>query len=166
MVINSGHDIFDKQCSYLTPGLHWGNCQSSRIVRPVSETVTDGTGRVTRPGELFDLDIQKFSEMPVRVQAAIRAMGHTVVVSEIRHHIGSHRLGKKIIHGYVVTDPDNNYSLVRTFQTISGRVSTGILAAVLPFIAGVSAEKPSSVTTMEFPDSGDDYASGSYAKSA
>ena len=70
-------------------------------------------------------------------EAAIRAMNRTVVVSEIRHHIGSHRQGRKIVHGYIVTDAAER--LIRVFQTTDGSVSGRILSTVLPYVADLDA---------------------------
>jgi hypothetical protein len=84
-------------------------------------------------GELFEFDMKAFTQMPPYVLAAIRAMNCTVVVSEIRHHIGSHRQGRKIVHGYIVTDVAER--LIRVFQTTDGPISERILSTVLPYIA-------------------------------
>ena len=141
MVIETGNRTFDRQCNFLTTGNHWGTCQFSTFVRPVSETECN---RFTVPaGELFDFDMKPFTDsipaMPAHVRTAIRAMGHTVVVSEIRHHIGPHRARCKVVHGYVVTDPDNHNRLVRVFQTGSGQTSARILSTVIPYISDVDA---------------------------
>jgi hypothetical protein len=132
MVIDTGCSAFDSQCSHLTSGNHWGNCQFSTFVRPISETECNGRG--VPAGELFDFDIKAFTMMPPYVRAAIRAMNRTVVVSEIRHHSGSHRLECKIVHGYIVTDAAER--LVQVFQTADGLVSERILTTVLPYVAG------------------------------
>ena len=79
IVIDTGCKIFDRQCTYLAQGNHWGNCQFSSYVRPVSET--ECNGRTVPTGELFDFDITAFKEMPPHVRSAIRAMNQTVVVS-------------------------------------------------------------------------------------
>ena len=135
MVIDTGCSVFDSQCSYLTSGNHWGSCQFSTFVRPVSET--ECNGRTVPVGELFEFDMTTFTEMPAHVRAAIRAINRTVVVSEIRHHIGSHRLGRKIVHGYIVTDAAER--LIRVFQTTDGSVSERILSTVLPYVADLDA---------------------------
>src|ERR1017187_9111030 len=137
MVIDTGCSVFDSQCSHLTSGNHWGSCQFSTFVRPVSET--ECNGRTVPVGELFNFDIKAFTTMPPRVVAAIRAMNRTVVVSEIRHHIGSHRLGRTIVHGYIVTDAAER--LIRVFQTTAGAVSERILSTVLPYIADLDGEQ-------------------------
>jgi hypothetical protein len=137
MVINTGCSAFDRQCSHLTSGNHWGSCQFSTFVRPVSET--ECNGRTFPVGELFEFDMKTFTEMPAHVRAAIRAMNRTVVVSEIRHHIGSHRLGRKIVHGYIVTDTAER--LIQVFQTSDGHVSERILSTVLPYIADLDGEQ-------------------------
>jgi len=137
IVIDTGCKIFDRQCTYLTQGNHWGNCQFSSYVRPVSETGCNG--RTVPTGELFDFDIAAFKEMPPHVRSAIRAMNQTVVVSEIRHHIGPHRARCKVVHGYVVADSSDR--LIRVFQTNSGAVSQRILDTVVPFITDVNAAK-------------------------
>jgi hypothetical protein len=137
IVIDTGCKIFDRQCTYLTQGNHWGNCQFSSYVRPVSET--ECNGRTVPTGELFDFDIAAFKEMPPHVRSAIRAMNQTVVVSEIRHHIGPHRARCKVVHGYVVADSSDR--LIRVFQTNSGAVSQRILDTVVPFITDVNAAK-------------------------
>jgi hypothetical protein len=131
MVIDTGCSAFDSQCSYLTSGNHWGNCQFSTFVRPVFET--ECNGHTVPVGELFDFDMKTFTEIPAHVRAAIRAMNCTVVVSEIRHHIGSHRHGRKIVHGYIVTDTAER--LIRVFQTTDGPISERILSTVLPYVA-------------------------------
>jgi hypothetical protein len=131
MVIDTGCSVFDRQCSHLTSGNHWGNCQFSTFVRPVSET--ECNGRTFPVGELFDFDMKAFTMMPPYVVAAIRAMNRTVVASEIRHHIGSHRLGRMIVHGYIVTDAAER--LIRVFQTTDGAISERILSSVLPYVA-------------------------------
>jgi hypothetical protein len=135
MVIDTGCSVFDSQCSYLTGGNHWGNCQFSTFVRPVFET--ECNGRTLPVGELFDFDMKTFTEMPAHIRAAIRAINRTVVVSEIRHHSGSHRLGHKIVHGYIVTDAAER--LIRLFQTTNGPVSERILSIVLPYVADLDA---------------------------
>ncbi len=135
MVINTGCSVFDGQCSHLTSGNHWGTCQFSTFVRPVSET--ECNGRTVSVGELFDFDMKSFTMMPPSVLAAIRAMNRTVVVSEIRHHIGSHRLDRKIVHGYIVTDASER--LIRVFQTTDGPISQRILSDVLPYVADLDA---------------------------
>ena len=135
MVIDTGCSVFDSQCSHLTSGNHWGNCQFSTFVRPVSET--ECNGRTVPVGELFDFDMKAFTTMPPYVRAAIRAMNRTVVVSEIRHHIGSHRQGRKIVHGYIVTDAAER--LIRVFQTTDGPISERILSTVLPYVADLDA---------------------------
>ena len=135
VVLDTGHQVFDKQCTYLSTGNHLGNCQFSSYVRPVSET--ECNGRIVPPGELFAFDIDAFWEMPMYVQAAIRKMNRTVVVSEIRHHIGPHRARCKVIHGYIVTD--DNDRLLQLFQTNAGAVSRRILDTVLPYISDVEA---------------------------
>jgi hypothetical protein len=66
-------------------------------------------------------------------------MNRTVVVSEIRHHISSHRLGRKIVHGYIVTDAAER--LIRVFQTTDERISERILSTVLPYIADLDGEQ-------------------------
>jgi hypothetical protein len=137
MVIDTGCSVFDSQCSHLTSGNHWGTCQFSTFVRPVSET--ECNGRTVPVGELFDFDMKAFSMMPSSVRAAIRAMNRTVVVSEIRHHIGSHRLGRKIVHGYIVTDAAER--LIRVFQTTDGSVSERVLSTVLPYISDLDGEQ-------------------------
>ncbi len=131
MVIDTGCSVFDSQCSYLTGGNHWGNCQFSTYVRPVSET--ECNGRTLPVGELFEFDMKAFTMMPPYVVAAIRAMNRTVVVSEIRHHVLSHGQERKIIHGYIVTDAAG--LLVRVFQTTNRPVSERILSTVLPSVA-------------------------------
>jgi predicted HD phosphohydrolase len=83
--------------------------------------------------------MKAFTMMPPPVLAAIRAMNRTVVVSEIRHHIGSHRLGRKIVHGYIVTDAAER--LIRVFQITDGPVSERILSTVLPYIADRDGEQ-------------------------
>jgi hypothetical protein len=135
MVIDTGCSDFDSQCSHLTSGNHWGNCQFSSFVRPVFET--ECNGRTVPVGELFEFDINAFTTMPSDVRAAIRAINRTVVVSEIRHHIGSHRQGCKIVHGYIVTDAAER--LIRVFQTTDSSVSGRILASVLPYVADLDA---------------------------
>jgi hypothetical protein len=135
MVIDTGCSVFDSQCSYLTGGNHWGSCQFSTFVRPVFET--ECNGRTVPVGELFDFDMKTFIEMPAHVRAGIRALNRTVVVSEIRHHIGSHRPGRKIVHGYIVTDAAER--LIRVFQTTAGAVSERILYIVLPYVADLDA---------------------------
>ncbi len=137
MVIDTGCSAFDSQCLHLTSGNHWGNCQFSTFVRPFSET--ECNGRTLPIGELFDFDIKAFTTMPSDVRAAIRAINRTVVVSEIRHHIGSHRQGRKIVHGYIVTDAAER--LIRVFQTTDGPMSERILSAVLPYIADIDEEQ-------------------------
>ena len=108
IVIDTGCKIFDRQCTYLAQGNHWGNCQFSSYVRPVSETGCNG--RTVPTGELFDFDITAFKEMPPHVRSEIRAMNQTVVVSEIRHHIGPHRARCKVVHGYVVANSSDRRS--------------------------------------------------------
>jgi hypothetical protein len=137
MVIDTGCSVFDTQCSHLTSGNHWGSCQFSTFVRPVSET--ECNGRTFPIGELFDFDMNAFTTMPAHVRAAIRAISRTVVVSEIRHHIGSHRLRRKIVHGYIVTDTAER--LIRVFQTTDGPISERILSTVLPYVADLDGEK-------------------------
>jgi hypothetical protein len=135
MAIDTGCSAFDSQCSHLTSGNHWGNCQFSTFVRPVSET--ECNGRTVSVGELFDFDMKSFTMMPQYVLAAIRAMNRTVVVSEIRHHTGFNRLGRKIVHGYIVTDAAER--LIWVFQTTNGPISERILSTVLPYIADLDA---------------------------
>ena len=137
MVIDTGCSDFDSQCSHLTSGNHWGSCQFSTFVRPVSET--ECNGRTVPVGELFDFDMKAFTEMPAHVRVAIRTIGSTIVVSEIRHHIGSHWPGRKIVHGYVVTDATER--LIRVFQTTDGPISERILSTVLPYIADLDGEQ-------------------------
>jgi hypothetical protein len=137
MVIDTGCSVFDSQCTYLTSGNHWGSCQFSTFVRPVFESQCNG--RTVPVGELFDFDMKIFTEMPAHVRAAIRAMNRTVVVSEIRHHISSHRPGPKIVHGYIVTDAAER--LIRVFQITDGCVSERILSTVLPCIADRDGEQ-------------------------
>ena len=137
MVIDTGCSVFDTQCSHLTSGNHWGSCQFSTFVRPVSET--ECNGRTFPIGELFAFDMKAFTEMPAHVRAAIIAINRTVVVSEIRHHIGSHRLRRKIVHGYIVTDTAER--LIRVFQTTDGPISERILSTVLPYVADLDGEK-------------------------
>ena len=137
MVIDTGCSAFDSQCSHLTSGNHWGNCQFSTFVRPVYET--ECNGRTIPAGELFEFDMNTFTTMPDYVRVAIRAMNRTVVVSEIRHHLGSHRLGRKIVHGYIVTDAAER--LIRVFQTTDSSVSRRILASVLPYVADLDAAR-------------------------
>ena len=131
MVIDTGCSAFDSQCSHLTSGNHWGNCQFSTFVRPVYET--ECNGRTIPAGELFEFDTKAFTAMSDYVRAAIRAMNRTVVVSEIRHHIRSHGQERKIVHGYIVTDTAER--LIRVFQTTDSSVSGRILASVLPYVA-------------------------------
>jgi predicted HD phosphohydrolase len=88
---------------------------------------------------LFDFDITAFKEMPPHVRSAIRAMNQTVVVSEIRHHIGPHRARCKVVHGYVVANSSDR--LIRVYQTNSGAVSQRILDTVVPFITDVNSAK-------------------------
>ena len=135
MVIDTGCPVFDSQCSHLTSGNHWGNCQFSTFVRPVSET--ECNGRTVPVGELFDFDMKSFTMMPQYVLAAVRAMNRTVFVSEVRHHIDSHKLGRKIVHGYIVTSVADR--LIRVFQTTDGPISERILSTVLPYIADLDA---------------------------
>src|ERR1017187_7308412 len=135
MAIDTGCSVFDSQCSHLTSGNHWGSCQFSTFVRPVSET--ECNGRTVPVGELFEFDMKAFTMMPASVLAAIRAMNRTVVVSEIRHHMGSHRLGRKIVHGYIVTDAAERP--IRVFQITDGPISERILSNVLPYIADLDA---------------------------
>jgi hypothetical protein len=135
MVIDTGCSVFDNQCTYLTRGNHWGSCQFSTFVRPVFESQCNG--RTVPVGELFEFDMKAFTEMPAHVRAAIRAINRTVVVSEIRHQIGSHRLGRKIVHGYIVTDAAER--LIRVFQTTVGPISERILSTVLPYVADLGA---------------------------
>jgi hypothetical protein len=137
MMIDTGCSAFDSQCSHLTSGNHWGNCQFSTFVRPISET--ECNGGMVPTGELFEFDMKAFTMMPPYVVAAIRAMNRTVVVSEIRHHIGFHKLKRKIVHGYIVTDASER--LVRVFQTSDGHVSERILSAVLPYVADLDASQ-------------------------
>ena len=135
MMIDTGCPVFDSQCSHLTSGNHWGNCQFSTFVRPVS--ATECNGRTVPVGELFDFDMKSFTMMPQYVLAAVRAMNRTVVVSEIRHHTGSHKLGRKIVHGYIVTDAAER--LIWVFQTNDGPSSQRILSTVLPYVADLDA---------------------------
>jgi hypothetical protein len=135
MVIDTGCSAFDSQCSHLTSGNHWGNCQFSMFVRPASETKC--SGRAIPAGELFEFDTKAFTAMSDYVRAAIRAMNRTVVVSEIRHHIRSHGQERKIVHGYIVTDTAER--LIRVFQTTDSSVSGRILASVLPYVADLDA---------------------------
>jgi hypothetical protein len=137
MVIDTGCSAFDSQCSHLTSGNHWGNCQFSTFVRPVYET--ECNGRTIPAGELFEFDTKAFTAMSDYVRAAIRAMNRTVVVSEIRHHIRSHGQERKIVHGYIVADAAGR--LVRVFQTSDGHVSERILSAVLPYVADLDASQ-------------------------
>ena len=137
IVIDTGCKIFDRQCTYLARGNHWGNCQFSSYVRPVSET--ECNGRTVPTGELFDFDITAFKEMPPHVRSEIRAMNQTVVVSEIRHHIGPHRARCKVVHGYVVANSSDR--LIRVYQTNSGAASQRILDTVVSFITDVYAAK-------------------------
>ncbi len=137
IVIDTGCKIFDRQCTYLAQGNHWGNCQFSLYVRPVSET--ECNGHTVPTGELFDFDITAFKEMPPHVRSEIRAMNQTVVISEIRHHIGPHRARCKVVHGYIVADSSDR--LIRVYQTNSGAVSQRILDTVVPFITDVNAAK-------------------------
>ena len=137
IVVSTGSKVFDRQCTYLTTGNHLGNCQFSSYIRPVSET--ECNGRTFAAGELFDFDMAAFKEMPSHVRAAIRAMDRTVVVSEIRHHIGPHSAKCKVVHGYVVAEADNR--LIRVFQTTSGVVSQRILDTVIPYITEIDTPK-------------------------
>src|ERR1700693_4826152 len=59
MVIDTGCSAFDSQCSYLTSGNHWGSCQFSTFVRPVSET--ECNGRTVPVGELYEFDMKAFT---------------------------------------------------------------------------------------------------------
>jgi len=131
LVIDTGCSVFDSQCSHLTSGNHWGNCQFSTFVRPISETKCNG--RTVPAGELFEFDMKAFTAMSDYVREAISAMNRTVVVSEIRHHIRSHGQERKIVHGYIVTDTAER--LIRVFQTTDGPISERILSAVLPYVA-------------------------------
>jgi hypothetical protein len=135
MVIDTGCSVFDSQCSHLTSGNHWGNCQFSTFVRPVSET--ECSGRALPVGELFEFDMKAFTMMPLYVVVAIRAINRTVVVSEIRHYIRTHGQERKIVHGYIVTDTAER--LIRVFQTTDSSVSGRILASVLPYVADLDA---------------------------
>ena len=135
MVIDTGCSAFDSQCSHLTSGNHWGNCQFSMFVRPASET--ECSGRAIPAGELFEFDTKAFTAMSDYVREAISAMNRTVVVSEIRHHIRSHGQERKIVHGYIVTDTAER--LIRVFQTTESSVSGRILASVLPYVADLDA---------------------------
>jgi hypothetical protein len=137
MMIDTGCPVFDSQCSHLTSGNHWGNCQFSTFVRPVSET--ECNGRTVPVGELFDFDMKSFTMMPQYVLAAIRVMNRRVVISEIRHHIGSDRLDRKIVHGYIVTDAAER--LIGVFQTTDGPISERILSTVLPYVADLHASQ-------------------------
>jgi hypothetical protein len=137
MMIDTGCPVFDSQCSHLTSGNHWGNCQFSTFVRPVSET--ECNGRTVPAGELFDFDMKAFTMMPPYVLTAIRVMNRRVVVSEIRHHIDSHRLDRKIVHGYIVTDAAER--LIGVFQTTDGPISERILSTVLPYVADLHASQ-------------------------
>ena len=134
-MIDTGCKIFDRQCTYLAQGNHWGHCQFSSYVRPVSET--ECNDRTVATGELFDFDITAFKEMPPHVRSEIRAMNQTVVISEIRHHTGPHSARCKVVHGYVVANSSDR--LIRVFQTNSGAVSQRILDTVVPFITDVNA---------------------------
>lgn len=135
--INSGINVFDRQCNFITTGNHWGNCQLSAFVRPVSETECDG--KRFEYGELFDADMKVFKDIPPRVYRAIRMLNADVVVSEIRHHIGPHSARCKVVHGYIITTPDNR--LVAVIQTLQGPQSLRVLEAVLPYVADTSAGK-------------------------
>ena len=135
MVIDTGCSAFDSQCSHLTSGNHWGNCQFSTFVRPVYET--ECNGRTIPAGELFEFDMKAFTAMSDYVREAIRAMNRTVVVSEIRHHIRSHGQERKIVHGYIVTDTAER--LIRVFQTTDSSVSGRILTSILPYVADLDA---------------------------
>ena len=137
MVIDTGCPVFDSQCSHLTSGNHWGTCQFSTFVRPFFET--ECNGRMVPVGELFDFDMKALTMVPPDVLSTIRVMNRNVVVSEIRHHIGSHRLGCKIVHGYIVTDAAER--LIRVFQTTDGPISERILSTVLPYIADLDGER-------------------------
>lgn len=137
IVISTGSKVFDRQCTYLTTGNHLGNCQFSSYIRPVFET--ECNGHTFAPGELFDFDMKPFKEMPTYVRAAIRAMNRTVIVSEIRHHIGPHSAKCTVVHGYIVAEADNR--LIKIFQTTSGVVSRRILDTVAPFITDNDAQK-------------------------
>jgi hypothetical protein len=134
-VIDTGCSAFDSQCSHLTSGNHWGNCQFSTFVSPVSET--ECSGRTFPAGELFDFDMRTFAAMPDYVRVAIRAMNRTVVISEIRHHIRSHGQEREIIHGYIVTGTAEQ--LIRVFQTNDDPISERILSTVLPYVADLDA---------------------------
>ena len=135
IVIDTGCSVFDGQCAHLTSGNHWGNCQFSTFVRPVSETKCND--RTVPAGELFEFDMKSFTMMPPYIVAAIRAMNRTVVVSEIRHYIRTHGRERKIVHGYIVTDTAER--LIRLFQTTNGPVSERILSTVLPYVADLDA---------------------------
>jgi hypothetical protein len=139
MLIDTGCSVFDSQCSHLTSGNHWGNCQFSMFVRPASET--ECSGRTLPVGELFEFDVKAFTIMPPYVVAAIRAMNRTIVVSEIRHYIRTHGQERKIVHGDIVTDSAER--LIRIFQTTDGRVSERILSTVLPYVADLGTAKQS-----------------------
>lgn len=127
MIIETGHQSFDRACNLVTYGSVRSNVQHSEYIRPYHQTLSNGVAYA--PGHLQRLDLDGFPRLP----AAVRRYVHSVTQTEsvILYQFSHARQSRRIVDGYVVTTPDSH--LIQSF-VVNARGGQEILAAILPYI--------------------------------
>lgn len=128
VAINTGHKTFDQQCDCLTTGNVVSNTQYSSYVRAVSNTECNGCN--FKPGHLRAFDLKLFAKLPSHVRYWYEEHPNIeTILYEFRHF----RKGKKIVHGYVITDTQHNL-LLKAFSHNSQK-SIQVVNTCTPYIA-------------------------------
>ena len=100
MHIASEYRTFNKQCSLISTGNVFSDCQYSYYIRPYSEV--KNFSYTAKPGDFLKYDTKNFSYIPQKMKAVIfdKNRKESVILYEFR----TFRNGEKSVFGYVLTD--------------------------------------------------------------
>lgn len=112
MLVETGNKTFDRQVDAISTGNVLGHVQLSGFIRPRTRT-ENGLNTYFEPGRLRNFDLNGFASLPHRVREYVKSIteSEAVILYEFRHW----RSGRKIVHGYVITDPQDH--LITKFVT-------------------------------------------------
>jgi len=130
MKIETGHGAFDRQTNVIATGNCITNTQISSFIR-ARKNVVNPVGEIVPEGYLQDFDLKKFSNLPDKVRKVVKqvAVEEPVILYEFFHR----NRGKRIVHGYVITD--SRRRLIEWFVTGPTYKSYKVIAECVKYVS-------------------------------
>jgi hypothetical protein len=130
--IHTGHSDFDRQADGLMVGNVYGNVQHSSYIRPRTEL--ECNGRTNQPGHLREFDLNGFNDLHHFYKIKCEILEITNSKTCILYEFRSFRVGRKTVHGYVLTD-GVTHKLIKCWVVGPTYKSRNVIEAVIPYIS-------------------------------